>query len=215
MSIYSYYSDLFDTSCKEEFCFRNIFPNISEKYPNSFAKFAFSVASPPLTNFSRGSVSAQVELDMSIIIPEVNGSEVTVANLSMTVSKSPALSFHTFSGNRVVGVVTDTKLTFTDRGSPAEFAPFVPRLSLVQQTIMDSIFVPWANILGATGFPLSQPSYGVCLFNTDIGFNPGFFRFSTDILYDPTTSTEEFLYLRAYSNYLRLFGQARQQLGPQ
>ena len=204
MSIYSYYRDLFDTSCENEFCFKNIFPNIAEKYPNAFAKFAFRITSPPLASFSRGAGFSQGELELSILIPGVDGSEVTVTILPLSYSKSAALTFHTFKGNRVVGIVTDTKQTFTDRGSPEEFASFVPRLNLVMKTITESILLPWSNIIGAIGFPLTQPNCGIRMFNTDIGFNPGVFRFSTDVAYDPTTSAENYDYFRTYSSYLYL-----------
>lgn len=174
------YGNLFDTTCDDAFCFGAISPNISEKYPNTSTTFVIRATSRPSVTIRGGFPTLQGEFYLRIIIPEVNGSEVSVANLSMSVSMLARLLIFR---DRLMGAAYYPKITVTDNGSPKEFVSYLPRFNFILQAIFDWILVPKINYYGAIGYPLPV-AYGMRLANADISFDIGALRLTTDIVDD-------------------------------
>lgn len=160
----------------DTFCFGTISPNIFEKYPETSVTFAVKAISRPSVTVLLGQLYAQGEFDLSILIPEDNGSEVTVAKLSMFVGIGVTASI---ISDRLVGAVDVPQVRITEKKWLKEFAPYMPQLNVVLQLILEVTVAPMFNYYGAMGYAMHFPN-NVNLVNTEIVFKRGIFQFNTD-----------------------------------
>ncbi|EOA40204.1 hypothetical protein CARUB_v10008924mg [Capsella rubella] len=128
---------------------RFIIPQLYKKYPNHDMNLNISLSSPPLVRISEQYVGANVNADLVINVLEAN-QVIPVASISLVIRGSGALRV---MGNNLGGTVSLQDFSMTLKWSNIGNL-HLHLLQPIVWTVIQTVFVPYANDHLEKGFPL-------------------------------------------------------------
>ncbi|KAF5482545.1 hypothetical protein F2P56_003103 [Juglans regia] len=141
---------------------RFIVPQLYKKYPNDDMNLNMSLSSPPVMRIAKNNIDAVINLDLVIDVLEA-GKVIPVACITLIIRGSGLVKI---AGNNLAGSVKLNDFTMSLKWSNIGNL----RLYLIQPvmwTLIQTVFLPYANSHLAKGFPLPI-IHGFTLYDADI-----------------------------------------------
>jgi len=178
------YHHLLDTTCDEdEICLGTALPHVAKKYPNVSATLIVEASQRPSIHLSESAARINATFHITIVVPQANNSEASVAKMSVYVGMSAKVFI---SGNRFMGRVYDPKVFISaEKASSKEFVSDFSRWRNVLLMIADFVILPLLNYHGAVGLPLENLfGPGIRLLRHGVSLSTDAFILNADIAYD-------------------------------
>ncbi|XP_041005206.1 putative BPI/LBP family protein At1g04970 [Juglans microcarpa x Juglans regia] len=160
---------------------RFIVPQLYKKYPNDDMNLNMSLSSPPVIRIAKNNIDAVINLDLVIDVLEA-GKVIPVACITLIIRGSGLVKI---AGNNLAGSVKLNDFTMSLKWSNIGNL----RLYLIQPvmwTLIQTVFLPYANSHLAKGFPLPI-IHGFTLYDADIICSDSRIMVCSDVSYKNQT----------------------------
>lgn len=166
---------------------RFIIPQLYKKYPNDNMNLNISFSSPPVVRIAENSIEATAEVDLIIDVLDA-GEVIPVACISLVIRASGLVKIR---GNNLAGNLKLNDFTMTLKWSNIGNL----RLYLIQPviwTLIQTVFLPYANSLLGKGFPLPI-IHGFTLDNALIICSDSRIMICSDVVYKASNNFSQLL----------------------